>query len=230
MIIPSMVQGDFDRTTPSRDAMAPSIPDALTAGTLDALMADGEVEVTGLECAGETAIHSSFQELEVEGARFSHCCFAASDLSRSIFRDVIFEDCDLSNVVMDQVGFTRCSFVGCKLTGASFAEASFEDVTFKHCPLSFSAFTGSRWRHVSVLGCDFTGADMAEVNQRFVRVSECRFIETNFFRTALAGMDFTTSVLENVSFSDSMTEFYGTKLSVYQAASLARLLGVIVEE
>ncbi len=225
-----MVQGDFDRTTPSRDALAPNIPDTLTAGTLGALTADGEVEIMSLACAGEEALQGTFLELEVDGARFSHCRYGQSSFTQSVFRDVIFEDCDLSNGVMEQAGFTRCSFVDCKLTGVSFAESSFEDVTFVRCSLSFSAFTRSRWRHVSIIGCDFTGADMAEVNQRFVRVSECRFIETNFFRTALAGMDLTTSVLENVSFSDSMTEFYGTKLSVYQAASLARLLGVIVEE
>lgn len=230
VIIPSMVQGDFDKAAASREAVPPTIPDVLLPGTLRDLVAADEVEVRNLDCTDEAALEESFTELEVEGARFSHCRYAGCDLTQSIFRDVAFEDCDFSNAKMDSTGFVRCSFTSCKLTGASFLESSFEDVRLKDCSLSYSALTQSRWKHMALHGCDLTGADMAEMEQRFVRVSECRFADTSFFRTHLAGIDFTTSLLENVTFSDSMTEFYGAKLNVYQAASLARCLGIIVEE
>lgn len=225
-----MVQADHDKSASVQEARPPEMPPVLTPNGLSALAQEGTVEIEGLDCRGEAIVKGALSELEVSGARFRHCRYVGCDLTQSIFRDVAFEDCDLSNAVMDQAGFVRCSFAGCKLTGASLFEDSFEDVRFKDCTLSFASFVRSRWKHVDLLGCDLTGADMAEMEQRFVRVSDCRFVDTSFFRTSLMGIDFTTSVLENVSFSDSMTEFYGTKLSVYQAASLARLLGIIVEE
>lgn len=225
-----MVQDDFNKQAPSQEVNPPDLPPVLTPGTLGALAAEGAVESEGLLCADETAGTGSFTELEISGARFSHCSYAGCDFTQTVFRDVVFEDCDLSNATFDQAGFTRCSFKGCKLTGASFLESAFTDVSLRNSLLSYSSFVRSRWKHVSLIACDLTGADLAEMEQRFVGLSECRFVDASFFRTRLAGMDFTTSVLENVSFSDSMTEFYGTKLSVYQAASLARLLGIIVEE
>ena len=62
------------------------------------------------------------------------------------------------------------------------------------------------------------------------KLDDDRFIGTSFFRTALLGLDFTTCQLEGVSLSDTMAEIYGTKMNVYQAAALARRLGVIVSE
>lgn len=229
MIVPSMVHDDYGKAAPVQEVMPPAIPDDLSPDALTVCVDRAAVEVEGIACHGESAPSHSFRELEVVGVRFVHCCYTGSDFTQTIFRDVIFEDCDLSNAVMERTGFTRCSFSGCKLMGASLFESSFEDVRFKDCTLSYSALTRSRWKHVDLIGCDLTGADMAEVTQRFMRVSECRIVDVSLFRTSLAGIDFTTSLLENVSFSDSMTEFYGAKLNVYQAASLARLLGVIVE-
>lgn len=130
----------------------------------------------------------------------------------------------------DGAGFTRCTFKNCKLTGASFMEANLEHVALEDCTLDFGAFNRCRFWAVSATRCDFSGADMAEMELHYVTLDDDRFIGTSFFRTPLLGLDFSTCQLEGVALSDTMAEIYGTKMNVYQAAALARRLGVIVAE
>ena len=98
------------------------------------------------------------------------------------------------------------------------------------CTLDFGAFNRCRFWAVSATRCDFSGADMAEMELHYVALDDDRFIGTSFFRTPLLGLDFSTCQLEGVALSDTMAEIYGTKMNVYQAAALARRLGVIVAE
>ena len=109
-------------------------------------------------------------------------------------------------------------------------EANLEHVALEDCTLDFGAFNRCRFWAVSATRCDFSGADMAEMELHYVTLDDDRFIGTSFFRTALLGLDFSTCQLESVALSDTMAEIYGTKMNVYQAAALARRLGVIVAE
>ena len=63
-----------------------------------------------------------------------------------------------------------------------------------------------------------------------ISLEDDRFVGTSFFHTKLVGLDFTSCQLEGIAISDAMTEVYGAKLGLYQAAALARRLGVIIEE
>lgn len=71
---------------------------------------------------------------------------------------------------------------------------------------------------------------MTEMELHGISLADDRFVGTNFFRTKLVGLDFTSCQLEGIAISDAMTEIFGAKLGLYQAAALARRLGVIIEE
>jgi len=71
---------------------------------------------------------------------------------------------------------------------------------------------------------------MTEMELHGISLADDRFVGTNFFRTKLVGLDFTSCQLEGIAISDAMTEVYGAKLGLCQAAALARRLGVIIEE
>ena len=172
----------------------------------------------------------NFSELQAAHARFANCFLSCCDFSGSLFTDTVFEGCDFANSYFDSAGFTRCTFKNCKLTGASFMEANLEHVALEDCTLDFGAFNRCRFWAVSATRCDFSGADMAEMELHYVTLDDDRFIGTSFFRTPLLGLDFSTCQLEGVALSDTMAEIYGTKMNVYQAAALARRLGVIVAE
>ena len=149
--------------------------------------------------------------------------------------DEPLEAIDASGLIIADENFSELQaaharFANCFLTGASFMEANLEHVTLTDCTLDFGAFNRCRFWAVSATRCDFSGADMAEMELHYVTLDDDRFIGTSFFRTPLLGLDFSTCQLEGVALSDTMAEIYGTKMNVYQAAALARRLGVIVAE
>ncbi len=57
-----------------------------------------------------------------------------------------------------------------------------------------------------------------------------RLAGTSFFRTPLSGVDLTRCSLEGIVLSDALGEVRGAKMDLYQAAGLARRLGVIIQE
>ena len=210
------------RCRPFRKSCAPWRPTTLRGGAEEPLEA---IDASGLIIADE-----NFSELQAAHARFANCFLSCCDFSGSLFTDTVFEGCDFANSYFDNAGFTRCTFKNCKLTGASFMEANLEHVALEDCTLDFGAFNRCRFWAVSATRCDFSGADMAEMELHYVTLDDDRFIGTSFFRTPLLGLDFSTCQLEGVALSDTMAEIYGTKMNVYQAAALARRLGVIVAE
>ena len=59
----------------------------------------------------------------------------------------------------------------------------------------------------------------------------CRLVGVHFFRTSLAGMDFTQCELGRITVSDTFAELHGARVTAMQALDLSRLLGIeIVSE
>lgn len=229
-IIPDTVQIAFDRAAARRSLVLPTVPDELRALQADELRAGADEPLEAIDGRDLSLVGESFSELQATHARFAGCLLSDCDFSGSLFTDTVFEGCDLSNSSFAGTGFTRCTFRNCKLTGASLEEANLEHVLMEDCSLSYGALNRCRWWAVEARRCDFSGADMTEMELHYVTLDDDRFIGTSFFRTPLLGLDFSTSQLEGVSLSDTMAEVYGTKMSLYQAAALARRLGVIVAE
>ena len=71
---------------------------------------------------------------------------------------------------------------------------------------------------------------MSEMELRAITLHDDRFTGTSFFRTKLTGLDLTSCQLKGLIVLDTMGEVFGATLSLYQAAALARHLGIIIEE
>lgn len=63
-----------------------------------------------------------------------------------------------------------------------------------------------------------------------VAFDDVRFAGTSFFRTSLAGIDLTACQLADIVLSDAMGELSGCTMGLYQAAGIARRLGVVVKD
>ena len=63
-----------------------------------------------------------------------------------------------------------------------------------------------------------------------IELSRCSFVQAEFFKTPLKGIDFTDCTLDGIRLSEGKSELKGAIVSSYQAAELARLLGVIIKE
>jgi len=67
---------------------------------------------------------------------------------------------------------------------------------------------------------------MSEVKFKKTVFSSTDLTGTDFFRTPLKGMDLSECAIDGIMVSDQFTELSGVKVSLLQAAELARLMGV----
>lgn len=229
-VFPSSAQAAYDKASSSYKLAAPRIVTSLDELPLNVLCDPDRGTLEAVELRGLHAAEAEFVELEVSGGRISNCQFLDCDFTGALFTDIAFDGCDFSNSVFDNAAFTRCTFSDSKLAGASFAEALWKHVAADGCTFAYGAFNRCLWKTVHIRTCDFLSADMSEMELRGISLDDDRFVGTSFFRTKLVGLDFTSCQLEGIAISDAMDEVYGAKLGLYQAAALARRLGVIIEE
>lgn len=229
-VIPSSAQAAYDQASSPCKLAAPRIAASLDELPLSVLRDPNRGTLEAVEFCGLYIAETSFAELEVFSGRFSNCQLLSCDFTGALLVDIAFEGCDFSNSIFDSAAFTRCTFNDCKFAGVSFTEALWEQVAAKNCTFAYSAFNRCLWKSVRAHTCDFSSADMTEMELHGISLTDDRFVGTSFFRTKLLGLDFTSCQLEGIAISDAMTEVYGSKLGLYQAAALARRLGVVIEE
>lgn len=229
-VIPSSAQAAYDQASSLCKLAVPRIAASLDELPLSVLCDPNRGTLEAVEFCRVHAAGTSFAELEVSSSRISNCQFLSCDFTGALFIDIAFEGCDFSNSIFDSAAFTRCTFNDCKFAGVSFTEALWEQVAAEGCTFAYGAFNRCLWKTVRARTCDFSSADMTEMELHGISLADDRFVGTSFFRTKLVGLDFTSCQLEGIAISDSMIEVYGAKLGLYQAAALARRLGVIIEE
>lgn len=161
---------------------------------------------------------------------FENCKITECDFSRCAFIDVIFKNCDFSNSRFDEGYFRYCEFQSVKWMGCRFPESRLMHVTMTQCNLQYANFDHGAFTYIFAKDCDFSHGILSECTVKEFAVKDSRFMETNFFRTRLRGMDFTECELAGIIVSDSHEELAGAVVSTWQALELARLLGVIIKD
>ena len=163
---------------------------------LDGLRDDdgwSEVAATGAAIAAD-AERVSFSRSTITGVRFT-----GAQLHRLEMTDVTLLDCDLANVVLEELSLDRVAFVGCRLNEADLGGASLIDVRFTDCQMEDLALRmvrterlhvsggsaarvdlyraklhGSRWYDVDLTGADLSGAEMARSRLHGSKIIEVR--------------------------------------------------------
>ncbi len=108
------------------------------------------------------------------------------------------------------------------------------DTIFKHTSMQGSNFQYSYFDKTKMTDIAFEDTDVTEVSiteaklKRF-EAKNSRFIKNNFFKTMLAGIDFTKNELIAPTVSAPPSELKGAKISMVQASDLISLWGIIVE-
>jgi uncharacterized protein YjbI with pentapeptide repeats len=103
----------------------------------------------------DVEIGVSFFRTRVAGETFKGLTIPRIFVSRSEVTDSSFDDCDLSESVMnwndfENVRFVSANLCGCDLRGCNFRQANFTGACLK----------GADLRHSSFDSCDFTNADL----------------------------------------------------------------------
>ncbi len=179
--------------------------------------------VQGLDLSG-----MDLSELRWEGMRFRGCRFSGAALEGTECVDVVFEDCDFSNCVGARAYLCRCVLRSCKGVGLDLISSGLTWVTVEDGSFRYSNWNNTKLDKVRLVRCDFSEALMNQVTLRQTSFQECRLSKTSFFKTMLAGQDFTTCTAEGLVVSDTAEELRGLTVRYDQAAELAKLMGLKV--
>lgn len=175
------------------------------------------------DCSDMDMARLSMQETLLENCRFLGC-----DFSRAGFRNVRFCNCDFSNSKFHDAYFADCALIACKGIGAALPGVKWRRVTLQGCNLRYANFDKAGLEEVCIAATNCSGADFSSCKLKSLRLEESELVDTSFFCTPLKGVDFTTCRIGNLILSDSRYELEGAVVNAFQAAELAKLLGVTV--
>lgn len=208
----------------------PDLPQALRevpdlAAHLAAMDPDDR-ELTGLRVTGP--VDADLSGYALRGVRFEGCRFSATRFARADLADVVFKGCDVSNCDFSSASWVRCQMECGKAMGANFSGGGLWHTLFLHTNLRYANLDDLRLESVAFDNCDLSEAYLTQGQNKGLAFFECRLFRTSFFKTKLAGVDLTTCELEAITVSDDYSELRGLKVTPFQAADLARMLGVVI--
>lgn len=166
----------------------------------------------------------SFKNVIFEGCNFTGC-----PLKGASFYDCSFSSCNFSNAGLNGSYFSRCEIKSCKAVGANLRECRMNDVSISDSNLSFVNFDESKMQGVIVRDSDFNSATFTQCKLKNTVFDNNQFVRTSFFKTPLKGIDLRTCELSGLIVSIECTELKGAVVTMFQAAELSRLMGLVIK-
>lgn len=176
-------------------------------------------------CGEEDFSHMIFSGVKFENCRFWNCSF-----ERTEFSNVIFENCDLSGSSFGDSYLNRVSFFSGKGIGAKFVRSTMKHVLITEGNWNYINLDASRLENIKIEKAKMDSSNITQCRCRQVFWKEVSLINASFFRTSLRGMDFSDSVITGLVLSDDNAELKGAIVDLYQAAELAKRLGVVIKD
>jgi uncharacterized protein YjbI with pentapeptide repeats len=104
-----------------------------------------------------------------------------------------------------------------------------KDVLFSESNFTYSNFGHSKLQKMIFSSSDFSNAYLAECKLKEMEINDVSFNGCDFFKTPLRGIDLRNSRIDGLLISDGFKELEGVTVDLYQAAGLARFLGVNIK-
>ena len=141
-----------------------------------------------------------------------------------------FHNCDLSGGNFDAAFFHRTDFTDCRATGVRLQRCRMRQVRLDDSRLSEADLTACKLQNTAFSRCKLEGARFPR--SRFVQTAfdHCDLTGADFVHTLLKDVDLTTCVIDGLVLSERCAELRGAVVDLWQAAGLARRLGVIIKE
>lgn len=176
-----------------------------------------------------------FENEKVDNAldykEFFECKFIkvtfTNHIRRAMFTDVIFENCDFSNIDMRECVFRRVIFRKCRMTGVDLTQGTFEDVCIESSQGQYANFNSSKMKDCVLKDNVLveSGFSMCKLNE--LEIDSCDFSRAEFYDTRLKGLDFSTSEISGIILD--INTLKGIIVNEEQAIACAKLLGIIVK-
>lgn len=185
-----------------------------------------EMPIEKREFKDEIITGTDAGKIEWAEVHFVRCRFEDCNFTGAGFYHTKLEKCDFSNCLFSGSYWKNSEIEECKGNGSRFDHAVFKMSTLKNCQMNLANFGASLWEGSRAECCSFQEAFFSEIKFKKTKFIKSDFTKVDFFMTSLKGMDFSDSVIESIMVSDTYKEVSGMKINMFQAAEIARLLGV----
>lgn len=172
----------------------------------------------------------TFSSIELIGIIFENCTITNSSFAKSSFDNVLFRNCNFSNSNFSDSWFNCCEFEFNKNIGADFGSCRLFNVKIENSSFKYTKFTLSKFDTCSILKSDMSETFFAECSLKTMQLDGSKFIRTDFFKTSLSKLDFSTCDLQAIVVSDDNRELKGAIVNTYQAVELSKFLGIIIKD
>lgn len=142
--------------------------------------------------------------------------------------NVIFRNCDFSNIEWLKASFHQVIFDQCKLTGANFSESYLRDCQFQDCLCDFASFSQANLKVVTFSRCRLTDSEFYSLNWQHIALLDNDLTGSNWSHTRLNKLDFSTNKFYRITFDHQ--NLRGLIVNSQQALVIAASLGLVIED
>ncbi|XCP83678.1 pentapeptide repeat-containing protein [Roseburia hominis] len=189
-----------------------------------------EVRMQGFHLKNVVCEEEEFSHMIFSGVRFENCRFWKCSFHAAEFSNVEFVNCDISGCDFSNCYINRFAFLSGKGAGVKFCSSVMKNLLIKESTMNYSNFDSARLENVQFLQTSFDSGNMTQCQCKHVSWKEDSLVNVSFFKTSLRGMDFSDSILRELVLSDDHHELQGAIVDLYQAADLARRLGLLIKD
>ena len=191
---------------------------------------EDECDIEQVKFCGEHIEEEDFSGLNFDTVVFENCTLIGCRLKKADFKNILFKNCQLPGCSFAGSWMSRMQFYNCQLVGTDFSQCSINNTCFTDCAMAMANFTETKLEQCSITGCDMTESFFASCKLKKLQLDRNQCMGTEFFKTKLKDVDFTTCILEGIKVSTENGELKGAKVNLFQAAELARMLGIVIKE
>jgi len=202
----------------------------LTGADLSAAYADrANLSGAKLSCArmenirlcGANLFSADLSNASASNAHLSQASLEAINARKTVFRDAIFIETNLSSAQCDSSDFSGASFSPMNLNEADFSGANFTGTKFLRLDLSEANWTGASFAGAELIDCNLEGLEMeaadfekADLTGSLLtgsRMPRGNFRGANLTRTGLADIDWTNADLRGANFAEASFHMGSTR-------------------
>jgi len=142
--------------------------------------------------------------------------------------NVIFRNCDFSNIEWLKASFHQVIFEQCKLTGANFAESYLRDCQFHDCLCDFTSFSQSNLKVVQFSQCHLTESEFYNIKWQHLTLIYNDLTRSNWGHTPLNKLDFSQNEFHQISLDHQ--NLRGLIVNTQQALVIAASCGLVIKD
>ena len=168
----------------------------------------------------------------IVGVSFDNCefvnCIFKCPIKRSTFLNCKFYKCEMSNIIIERIGFHSCLFDNNHAVGTNYIDNMFKNTIFSNSHMKLSIFSGSTFKSVDIVETNISQSNISSCSfESEVVFDQCDAIELEVLGSSLSGVDVSTSKIEGLVISPEGVK--GLIVTEVQAIDLISLLGVVIK-